>query len=328
MECMDTLEARFITNALEFISKRTPETSKALEAQLARATSVAKMAASFPSLLDSPAGAVAGDSPHSLVQILCQVEPGMSSLNLPIKAVMGDAFLTAKIQVFQAFRKALLKQTDAPERLLEAANREVAQSLQTRLLAELLWDLVRDQEIPLDQRQVAAKELVRLWESPDTLEVDDFFPVIEAAWKARNRIKVTYGSLVGVTEFYQLIREHCPPMFVSYFTRNDVSEDENMAFQEFLFGLSHEDLSRLRKAMAEQGLNVIDRKFAQDTLKLSERAATGQSPEALYISYRKRQKATQLRRLTGLPGPRYTAEAYLILHLLEDALSFEDTIRL
>jgi hypothetical protein len=228
---------------------------------------------------------------------------------------MGDAFLKAKAQFLFALRDALrLHEAEAPVSLLADAGHEVAQTVYTLLLAELFWDLVRDQTISLATRQRAATQLVTLWESPDKLEVDDFFPVLEAVWDARNRIQVVYGTLAGTSELFQLVRQDCPESFVSFFRRDDVSDDELAAFQEFLFGLPKEELQRLEEAMVNRGLHVINREFAEDTLL---HALHDRTPEALFASYRRRQSASKHRRLLGAPGPQHTAESYLILHTLE-----------
>ncbi|MFO0755001.1 MAG: hypothetical protein U0359_00800 [Byssovorax sp.] len=311
---MDPLEREVIDRTLAFLRSSAPEAAAGLEGDLTRIEQMATVARSFPSMLVEPAPPKQ-KRPKTLVTTLCQVDSGMSSFNLPIRAVMGDAFLKAKAHLFKGLSSSLHgHEGEAPGGLIEAADREAAQTVYTMLLAELLWDLVRDQALRLEVRQRAATQLVTLWESPDKLEIDDFFPVLEAVWRARNRIKVVYGTLVGVSELFQLVREECPPFFVSFFTRGDVSSDEHAAFQEFLFGLPKEELSRLEEAMVAKGLNVIDREFAEDTLL---HALHDRTPEALYASYRRRQSASKLRRMLGAPGPQHTAESYLVLLLLE-----------
>lgn len=323
---MDAEENVFIEKTLEFLRKQDSENAKILETEFAKVVDVANMANNFPSLLAEASKRARLARPQNLVDILCQVDAGMSSLNLPIRAVMGDAFIKAKVQLFQSFYQILLQYEDvAPEGLVTAAEREMSQSIYTRLLSEILWDLIRNQEVVLDIRQRAAMELVRLWEQPDQLEVDDIFPVLESTWRARNRINVNYGSLVGVSEFFQLVSQDCPTTFYSFFTRQDVSPEEKEAFQEFLFGLPQEELQKLRDAMQEKGINAIDRKFADDILKTSTTKQSIQmqekTPEAFYASYRRRQRASQLRRLVGAPGSHTTAEAYLIMYLLKNPSS-------
>lgn len=315
MDCLDEPERAVIGATLEFLRAKDPDAARAFEGDMARLEGTAQVARGFPSMLGQARPGAKGAK--SLVATLCQVDSGMSSFSLPMRAVLGDAFLVAKAQLFQAFRDQLsLYAAEAPEGLVEALGREAAQTIYTMLLAELLWDLVRNRGQSLELRQRVATELVRLWESPDKLGVDDFFPVLEAVWRARNRVTVVYGTMAGVSELFQLVREECPPQFVSFFTRDEVSRQEEDAFQEFLFGLPQEELRRLHGAMADKGLEVIDRKFAAETLQGSH-ALQEKTPEALYASYRRRQSACQLRRLVGAPGPQNTAETYMILHLLE-----------
>lgn len=323
MDCLDEPEQKVIDATLDFLRAADPDAAKALEADLQRIVGMAAVARGFPSMLATARPGAKGA--RTLVATLCQVDSGMSSFSLPMRAVLGDAFLVAKAQLFQAFRDQLsLYKSTAPKDLVEATDRAVAQTIYTMLLAELLWDLVRNRSLSLEVRQRVATELVRLWESPDKLKVADFFPVLEAVWRARNRVTVVYGTLAGVSELFQLVREECPPLFVSFFTRDEVSRQEEEAFQEFLFGLPKEELHRLQDAMIEKGLEVIDRKFAEETLQGSA-ARQEKTPEALYASYRRRQSACQLRRLVGAPGAQNTAETFLVLHLLENAQSVSNT---
>lgn len=312
MECMDPAERELIERSVALLRPSDPDGAAEVEADLARIDGIAAVVNRFPSMLKEDPRKPKKRA--SLVNTLCQIDSGMSSFNLPMRAVMSDAFLRAKVQFFQTLWAALRQKGDAPTDLLSRAQHEAAQTVHTMLVAELLWDMIRDQTVRLEARQRAATQLCTLWESPDKTEIDDLFPVLEAVWGARNRMDVAYGTLAGVSELFQLVRQDCPPYFVSFFTREDVSDEEHAAFQEFLFGLPKEELLRLEEAMEEKGLHVIDREFAEDTLL---HALHERTPEALYASYRRRQGASKLRRLLGAPGPRRTAESYLVLHMLE-----------
>jgi hypothetical protein len=316
MECLDAQELSFLDGALAFLGTADPGAVEALRLLAARLGEVDRAARAFPSLLDRASLGHLERSPESLVDRLCSAEPEMGALQMPVRAVMGEAFLIAKIQLLRAARLALRSSpTPAPEALLSAAQNEVSQSLYTKLLAELLLRLAQMTDLPAEVRRRAAMELVRLWDSPDRLEVDDFFPVLEAVWRARNRVTVTYGTLLCTSEFFHLMRAECPPVFVSFFTRDEVSEEENAAFQEFLLGLSQEEIEKLRQAMQAQGRQLIDGRFARETLGLAE--AQEGDPEAVYVSHRRRQRAAASRRIMGLSGPRRTAEEYLVLYLLD-----------
>jgi len=219
MECMDRSEENLLQRGIEFLRQYDRESAEALDAECKRVVGIAKMARNFPSLLSNSTYAVGADAPSRLVKMLCSIESGMSSLNMPVRAVMGSAFLTGKVHLFNSLLQKLNAHADTVSQdLLQKAKDEVSRTTYTMLLATLLWDLIRNKANRDEIRTRAATELVRLWETPDKLKIADFFPVLEAVWRARNRVKVNYGSLVGVTEFFQLVREDCPPLFISFFT--------------------------------------------------------------------------------------------------------------
>ncbi len=319
MDAMVRTAQRLVEQAIACLERHDPEAAKSLKAEFDRLASIAQMAKNFPPLLNGKNGGKDAFSADRLVKVLCSIDSGMSSLNMPVRAVMGSAFLTGKVQLFNALHENLLKyaHTDHDD-LARQVERQLEKSIYTMLLASLLWDVVRNHDNAMHVRERAATELVRLWESPERLTVGDFFPVLEAVWTARNRVEVKYGALMGVSEFFQLVRQSCPLLFLSYFTRENLPAEEREAFREFLFGIPSEELARLKKAMVDTGVNAVDSKFASSTLQVN-RASAGMagSPQALYAAHRRRQRAAELRRLTGFPGPKNTAEGYLLLHFLE-----------
>lgn len=316
MEPVDQPGQVLIQRAFEFFRGRDPDAERAVAEEFRRVTGIADMARGFPSLLPESAPGTGEGQPNKLVKKLCSITAGLSALNMPVRAVMGGAFLTAKFHLFQGLHERIANHPEADPALRRSAEHELAKSVYTLLLAGLLWDLTRSEEIPTIVRERAAAELVRLWEAPEQVTVTDFFPVLDAVWRARNRIKVAYGTLVGVVEMFQLVREDCPDLFISFFTRDNITEEETAAFQEFLFGVPQEQLGRLREAMSRKGLEAIGPGFVEETLNLGDTSEDAGTPQALYASHRRRQKAASLRRLADIPGPRHTAEEYLTLHLL------------
>ena len=318
MEAMIKTAQRLVEQAIECLERHDPEAAKSLQSEFDRLAGIAQMAKRFPPLLNGKNGGKDAFSPDKLVKVLCSIDSGMSSLNMPVRAVMGSAFLTGKVQLFNALHENLEKHAhDDHKELARSVERQLEKSIYTMLLASLLWDVARNHDNSFAVRERAATELVRLWENPERLTIGDFFPVLEAVWTARNKVEVKYGALMGVSEFFQLVRQSCPVLFLSFFTREDISDEEREAFREFLFGIPSEELDRLKRAMSERGVNTADPKFASSALRLSGAAVqTAGTPQALYAAHRRRQRAAELRRLTGFPGPKNTAEGYLLLHFL------------
>jgi hypothetical protein len=151
------------------------------------------------------------------------------------------------------------------------------------------------------------------------IEVDDFAPPLESAWEARSKVLPVLGTLLGTHEVFRLFREARDKRFVDYFSEDDIDEERLFAFEEFLFGLSHEEIARLRLHMAETDSTCISLDAARNLLGASSQTLPehGKSPEALYTSYKKRRVNAAHRVLTSAPGPKKTAEEYVMVAFLQ-----------
>ena len=262
----------------------------------------------------------------TLILHLCQTDGLAGDLELPVKATLQRTFLMAKIQFLRAFVKAtdaLRKRTTDLRQLNVQLREELAQSIYTLMTEDLLLALLRKPHIKDLTKRRAAVQLVRIWDDA-ALEIDQLFPMLESAWHARNRIVANLGSLLGASEYFELVREDCAPQFLDYFSRDAVSESENQAFTEFLFGVTTEELDMLRARMSEEGIPAANEEWASGVIgrslehECADDDADAIDPVSLYRSYQRRQLAADYRILSGAPGPVRTAEAYLMVYLLNN----------
>jgi hypothetical protein len=202
-------------------------------------------------------------------------------------------------------------------------NEELAQSIYTLLCEELFLALLRKPDITIACKRRAADQLISIWDDA-TIEIDDFAPMLESAWHARNRVTSNYGCLLGASETFRLASEDCNPLVIDFFAREDRSPDEAQAFEEFLFNMTSEELGTLRAAMRDAGLTAVSPAWAAQIVgrQLEELEHSREiDPMALYRSYNRRQLAADFRLMSGQPGPRRTAEGYLMVHLLDQQKS-------
>jgi hypothetical protein len=76
------------------------------------------------------------------------------------------------------------------------------------LCEDLFLALLRKPDVSRASKRRAADQLISIWDD-STLEIDDFAPLLESAWHARNRITSDFGCLVGATETFRLVCEDC-----------------------------------------------------------------------------------------------------------------------
>ncbi len=164
---------------------------------------------------------------------------------------------------------------------------------------------------------------MHIWEQA-TYRVSDFFPVLQATWEARRRVPVTLGTLIGTAEMFGLIQAGCDERFVDYLVRPDHSEDEAAAFREFLFGATTEQLDRVRAEMSGTGKSVIGKdELSTENMPLDAHTFGGDPALTMFEFFLSRHLQAAARRQADLPGPKRTAEEYVMLHYLEQSVDKE-----
>jgi len=257
----------------------------------------------------------------SLIEHLCSLDGLSGDLGLPLKATQSRTYLLTKINFLRGFVKAtsVLGDVQGSARMTHDLREELAQSIYTLLAEELFLALLRKPDVSRRTKQRAADQLITVWDDA-ALEIDDFAPLLESAWHARNRINSAYGTLLGATETFRLVREDCSPEVLEFFGREGMSADESAAFEEFLFNMTSEELATLRRAMQQQHLSAASPAWAAEVLgrQIEELEHFHEiDPMALYRSYQRRQLAADFRLMSNAPGPRRTAEGYLMVYLLD-----------
>jgi hypothetical protein len=324
-ELFDSAEATIMSAAMIALSKYAPNDAAILSKRITQLQILNKTVFDSPSLSSQETLGGVLRSPQSLVQHLTMSDGLIGDLDLPVKATLQRSFLLAKIQLFRGLVKAisvLCKQDpDAFKPLAMDLREEMAQSIYTQMAEDLLLALLRKPTVTIPTKRRAARQLIQIWDNA-TVEIDDFCPLLESAWHARNRVNPGLGSLLGTTEYFRLVAEDCSDRFLDFFARDGVSEAENQAFAEFLFGLTWDELETLRNEMKRQKIDVSDEAWAEIVLgrRLDHDCDDGNNidPIALYRSYTRRQLAADYRIVSGKPGPRRTAESYLMIYLLNN----------
>ncbi|MGZ5970373.1 MAG: hypothetical protein ACXWP4_22035, partial [Polyangiales bacterium] len=97
----------------------------------------------------------------------------------------------------------------------------------------------------------------------------------------------------------------------------DVPDEQLQAFEEFLFGISHEEIQRLRQHLLEQSKSVVSPDDARRVLgRHKESWIPAGGPQSFYSSYKNRRVRAAYRLLTNTPGPKKTAEEYVMTAFL------------
>lgn len=321
----DEAESILFQDALKLLRVRSAKDAIILDRLIGSLKQINDVVANVPKLTAEESFSSRIRNKQTLVEHLVAHDGLCGELDLPLKASLQRSFLLAKIQCLRAFVQAtdrLVKEDANLGPLNVRIREELAQSVYTQMAEELYLAILRKPDVSAPTKRAASEQLIAIWDNTQ-IEIDDFCPMLESAWRARNHMNTDLGSLLGATEYFKLVGENCSPQFLDFFSRNEVSEAENQAFSEFLFGLTWEDLDRLRNEMAKQSVQVVDEAWAGRVLgRVLEHDCEEDNhdhfdPIALYRSYQRRQLAADYRIISKTPGPRRTAEAYLLIYWLD-----------
>jgi hypothetical protein len=320
-------DQQLVGSILELLAKRDTDSAEELTESIARhirlVNGLGKQLEEYPSIFMSMD--LAGHNHRNadtLVERLAKATPFTLDLMLPMRAITGKTFLLARLNfmrmLIHVVRSELNEATNR-QTLLDAIHTEISRCVLAQVCEELLMAVICRRDIPVKTRQRAALGLTYLWEDRIHFPMREFFPVLEATWEARRRILVTYGTLSGTAEIFDLMAKGCDEQFVDYFTRDNISGDAVMAFREFLFGLSTEELTTLEEVSAEKGEAVVTAMQVSETLDPQSLTVNTDADVAtqLYTFFMKRHLEATARAIGNLEGPKHTAEEYVLLEFLE-----------
>ncbi len=248
---------------------------------------------------------------ETLVHSLVATDQASFPFRAPTQALVGRAMNMAQINFLRMLWHLAggLPDPATAASLRELAARRLRASVHCRLVEEVLADVVTDPLVDTRLRAQAVRNLAQLWGNRLTWRVHEFFPILAATWEARQRVRVVGGTLLGNCELMQLMVAGGEPEFVDLLLDQDYGDVEVQAFREFLFGTSSEELERLAQRMAAEQLTSIEIDSRVDV-------QGRDAGSILFEFFRSRLVQCSARRTAGLPGPRHTAEGYVMLSWL------------
>ena len=259
----------------------------------------------------------------SLMRKLLEAGANALEWSIPTKGVIARTFGIAKVNFWTAMRYAVQACDPNRDAGLEAAiTAAIEEAVYTRLAEELYGSFVSSKSTDDAIRRAAINAAIDLWEGRVSFATDRFCPLLRSAWAARCSTPRVFGTLMGTSEIFNLLFADCDAAFVEHLTEEDDPE-RIQAFEEFLFDLPFESLARVRVRMREAQVDTVGPDEVAGYLGLS---ATGlrplvNDPKALYTSFRTRRVKAQYRLSMGVPGPKRTAEAYVLETLLRKEIA-------
>ena len=285
--------------------------------RIADLESMGSSVAKFPSLLESHELASGTRTRNTLIDSLIKhQDDGDRMLRLPSKSVLGKSLLVAKTHTLSDFSKFARHLGPEYEELAKAFDTETNLSMYSLLVEDVYLNLITDTTQPMEFRREWALSLLLLWEHWNDQTCENVAPVLQSVWLARRKLAPAFGTMMGTSELL-LISMQMDDQWISFIKQRMGDPGVSQAMEEFLFGISTEQIRTLRNILRTKGIPAIGRDEVSDFLGEHVKADAGLDYRDFYSMYTVRRDNARARARMKLEGPNKTLEDYFIQFVTE-----------
>jgi len=228
-------------------------------------------------------------------------------LRTPTKVVALRSFFVAKFHLF-SFLANLAEGNDE----MQAQAKQVTYSIVFTLMAEnVYFSYLGDSGFSDITKSQLANDLIMLWDSGTDPRSIRHFMALSSLWKARDSSPPSFGTMDGNTELLRIsIDMEDETEWVEFLKEESTNNETRWALEEFMFGLSYEEILQVRNRLHRFGVSSISHKEVRTYLdsKPSYSLVINQDPRDIYDFFIERREACALRKRFNSAGPLHTLE--------------------
>jgi hypothetical protein len=298
-------EEALVEEVISYLDSKYPEEGAMVRLRFDHLRDLGRAISQFPSVRDTQIVRGQVRTAEELIKSLCTFAPSSRLLHIPTRIVAARSFLVAKSHAFSLL-SILVRDTDR----FYAPVRGVIFSIICTLMAEeVYFSCLDDPSFSENIKSRLAEDLLSLWDSGTDPRSSQHLPALEALWIARDETPPVFGTMDGFSELMRISLD----LGVDWheFVVEHISDDETRwALEEFLFGLSYEEIIEVRSRLKSFGISAVNADEVRSYLG-GEGAYTivkDPDPRAIYDFYVDRRDAAALRKQTAAAGPLRTLE--------------------
>lgn len=236
-----------------------------------------------------------------------------NKLYIPVRATAIHSFLRLKYDsLFE------LSQIFSPTTVFRTHLRGSMFLIICILMAEKVYcACLENAWFPRKAKELMADALIRLWNNTPQSTRDLYFFHLEQLWQVRYSSSPVFGTMDGNSEILKLSIEM--PCDWDIFMKV-ASEETIQALQEFVFGLSYEDIQRERERLLRVGKTSIGTdefyKFF-GAVNLAYKFIDIEDPRTFYNFFIERRNKAMRRKDLSEEGPKQTIEEIFLEYLVD-----------
>jgi hypothetical protein len=298
-------EERLAADIQAWLGETSPDDSKLADIRFSHLRGLGKAVFSYPSIRDTQyLNGIIRDEGH-LTESLLAFSPSSRVLHIPTKVVAMRSFLVAKFHAFS-----LLSYLTGSHEAFQAELRTAIFSVVSTLITEeVYFSCLEDPGFSHKTKASIADDLIALWDSGVDLRGIRHLSALSSLWLAREAAPPSFGTMDGNMELLRITID-LDDDWRDFLMVEASNNEARWALEEFLFGLSWEEIKEVRSTLSRFGINAVN--YDQIRSYLDSRPAYSvvddKDPRAFYDFFIERRDACTFRKKMSAPGPRHTLE--------------------
>ncbi|AEF85763.1 conserved hypothetical protein [Treponema primitia ZAS-2] len=310
---LDDHEEQLVREVLAYLESRHCEDIEAARTRISCLRDLGQVISRYPSIRESQMVRGEMRDEEKLIETIRAFAHPSRLLHSPTRIVAIRSYMVAKSHAFTML--AILVQ-DKLE-FYVPVRRIIFSIICTLMIEEVYFSCLNDSSFSEKIRFSLADDLVTLWDSGVDPRAIEHLPALEALWAARDAAPPSFGTMDGASELVRISGDLGDDWHK--FLVNNIAGDETLqALEEFLFGLSYEEILEVRSRLIRFGISAVNNDEVRSYLG-SNPAYTivnDADPRSIYDFYVDRRDAAQLRKRINAPGPKRTLEEIYLKHRL------------
>jgi hypothetical protein len=256
---------------------------------------------------------------HQLTESLLAFSSTSHMLRTPAKVAALRSFLIAKFHAFS-----LLSRLTAENEELHTPTKDISFTVVFTLMAEdVYFSCLDDPGFSSSTKSKLADDLIALWDSGTDQRSIRHLMALSSLWTARDSSPPSFGTMDGNTELLRISIDMGSDTEWEDFLKDESTNDKTRwALEEFLFGLSYEEIQQVRNRLKRFGVTTVSHDEVRSYLDSRPiySVVNDRDPRAIYDFFIERRDACALRKKVSAPGPLHTLEEiYLKYRIILEA---------
>jgi hypothetical protein len=282
-----------------------PDECKLVKHRFLCLNELGKVISDYPSVRES--GMLRGvvRDEQKLLDALCSFAQASHLLHIPSRVVLARSYLVAKFHAFSLIT-ILVKDRDEFFQPLRTIMHSLIHTLMTE---EVYFSSLNDPSFSHEIKMRVAHDLITLWDSGTDPRLVRHLPALEALWTARDSTPPVFGTLNGTSELMRITMDMGND-WQEFLVDKTSTDETRQALEEFLFGLSYEELISIRERLIRFGIAAVSHNEVRTYLggQPAYGIVTSSEFRNIYNFYVDRRDAALLRKRISASGPKSTIE--------------------